>query len=629
MTANMTGPRTWCLALALLLLGAGPGAARADVEDRINAAIPLSGPAQIALLEMRRLVGDPRLRGQIEAQLQVKIRLRALQCGQNFVIAPGSSEQQIRRQYGGDPCLAAQDAAIADWLGLRTVGGVLELPALRPMPAGAPRRIADLEAPIQRVYFAAQAAVAVVSSYKDIETVDLSSGLPINTRLAPRDELPQSISPNGRVYAVFHDGQQRFYDSEDGTLLASTQWCAYLGNCGFHWLDNRTALVVAAGNRGPELYDFLTGDFYPFDGQLEPIERIAPVAGASATYIAFRNTGLTEFRLDYAGGSPHADILQTEAVRLNLIPMTGGPVAGGRYYVNTSNGQLYVSDTGTLSTNTVDLGDFFVQRALPESDPDRLLIAGYLRGGPTTWRFYEYALREQTLSALDVAGLPSTQFTFDPAQHALYVLAGEVLTRVDTLPHGNAVPRAAFAASMQAAQSALPRPAPYRFAPPGTVRIITSGGVIRSIMAAGPPEAMAAPIPGPVARLAGRADVQGIGIFGAVAGRSLRPSVPGTVRVVIQPRQRPLVLVLSSFSSVQWHLRVAARARLSAVLITGPRGSSVEGQGNVPVVVIGGAYSYVAGSPSYAVLQNEVYAWTGKRMSLFQCGLRGKEFLIY
>lgn len=101
------------------------------------------------------------------------------------------------------------------------------------------------------------------------------------------------------------------------------------------------------------------------------------------------------------------------------------------------------------------------------------------------------------------------------------------------------------------------------------------------------------------------------------------------MQVTVIARQNPIILVLSSFSGVEWHLNVKPDAHLAAVLITGPHGSSVQGQGDVPVVVIGSVYSYVVGSPSYGALQNEVYTWTGKRMGLFQCGMRASQFTVY
>ena len=640
-----------CLVPLLVLLGSAAGSAHADEADLINAAIPLSGSAQTALLQMRRLVRDSSLRTGIEAQLALRMRLRALACGQSLEIPPGLSSGQIHDRYGGDPCFARQDDDIANWLGLRTVGALLALPALRPVPTLAAQSVADAVAPIQRTYFAARAGVAVVSSYRDVEVLDLALGVPINTRFESTGAVLVSISPNGRIYTARQRGELRFYDSEDGTLVADSEWCLNGMDCGFHWLDDRTALIEDATTRAPALYDFRSGATGPFDGEFQPISRVAPVPGTNSTFVAFRDSGITEFKLFYgADGRPHAQVIQVEQYPLNLTPMeTGGLVAGGRRYVNTSSGKLVITDLTELRTESIDLGSFFVQRALPTSDPDGIIIVGFVRGGPPGLQFYEYALRERTLRALDASTLPSTQLVYDSPQNALFVVAGAALNRVGSMPLGNSVSSASFSQSMPESQPVAPRPGVYAMRP-GVATITTSGGMITGIFAPPPPK----PVPGPISHLAQSADVQGIGIFGSdtvdsgvvgqyagtIAGTNVqiyRPAERGqtsslgasTVQVTIQARQRPLILVLSSYSGVEWHLNVKRDAHLAAVLITGPHGSSVQGQGDVPVVVIGSIYSYVAGSPSYGALQNEVYTSTGKRMSLFQRGMRATQFTVY
>ncbi len=639
-----------CLVPLLVLLGSAAGSARADEADLINAAIPPSGSAQTALLQMRRLVRDSSLRTGIEAQLTLRMRLRALACGQSLEIPPGMSSGQIHDRYGGDPCFARQDDDIASWLGLRTVGTLLALPALRPVPTLAAQSVADAVAPIQRTYFAAQAGVAVVSSYRDVEVLDLALGVPINTRFESTGAVLVSISPNGRIYAARQRGELRFYDSEDGTLVADSEWCLNGVDCGFHWLDERTALIEDATTRAPALYDFRSGATGPFDGEFQPISRVAPVPGAKSTFVAFRDSGITEFKLFYgADGRPHAQVMQVEPYPLNLTPMeTGGLVGGGRQYVNTSSGKLVITDLPDLRTESIDLGSFFVQRALPTSDPDRIIIVGFVRGGSPGLQFYEYALRERTLSALDTSTLPSTQLVYDSPQNTLFFVAGAVLNRVGSMPLGNSVSSASFSQSMPQSQPVAPRPGIYPMRP-GVAAITTSGGMTTGIFAPPPLK----PVPGPISRLAQSADVEGIGIFGSdtdsgvvgqyagtIAGTNVRiyrraergqTSSPraSTVQVSIQARHRPLILVLSSYSGVEWHLSVKPDAHLAAVLITGPHGSSIQGQGDVPVVVIGSIYSYVAGSPSYGALQNEVYTSTGKRMSLFQCGMRATQFTVY
>lgn len=633
-----------------LLLGSTAAIARADESDLINSAVPLSGSAQTALLQMRRLVHDSTVRAGIEAQFALRMRLRALACAQSLEISLGASSEQIHDRYGGDPCFAKQDDDITNWLGLRTVGALLALPALRAMPAFAPQSGSDAVAPIQRAYFAAHAGVAVVSSYRDIEVLDLALGVPLNTRFESTGELLVSISPNGRIYTALQRGQLRFYDSADGTPVADPEWCLNGILCGLHWLDDRTALIEDPTTSAPALYDFRSGATGPFDGESEPVSRVAPVTGTAATFVAFRDSGITEFQLIYGADSrPHAQVLQVAQYRLNLTPIeSGGVVAGGRQYVNTSSGKLVLTDLGNLRSESIDLGSFFVQRALPTSDPDRILIAGFVRSGPPGLHFYEYALQERTLSAIDTSTLPSTQFVYDSPQKTLYVLAGAALNRVGNLPLGTPVSAAAFSANTPPTP-VPPGPGVYAMRP-GMAGITTEDGTITHVFAPPPPK----PMPGPIGRLAQSADIEGIGIFGSdaadggaagqyagtIAGTNVqiyRPadrvatSSPGprAVQVTVKSRQKPIVLVLSSFSGVEWHLNVHPNAHLAAVLITGPRGSSVQGQGNVPVVVIGSVYSYVVGSPSYSALQNEVYTWTGKRMSLFQCGMLASQFTVY
>ena len=68
----------------------------------------------------------------LEEQLHTKLRLRALQCGQNYTLAESASTEDIRREHGGDPCFAEFDEDLAEWLGLHSIGFMLALPPLRP-----------------------------------------------------------------------------------------------------------------------------------------------------------------------------------------------------------------------------------------------------------------------------------------------------------------------------------------------------------------------------------------------------------------------------------------------------------------------------------------------------------------
>jgi hypothetical protein len=165
-------------------------------------------------------------------------------------------------------------------------------------------------------------------------------------------------------------------------------------------------------------------------------------------------------------------------------------------------------------------------------------------------------------------------------------------------------------------------------------------------------------VAGPISDLAKEAEIQGIGVYAAEnpnatvtsPGRYIgnlpgtnvpmyeKPAKPagssgtqphmGTIKVRVKASTKPLMLVLSSYSQVFWQILLDPGTQLKAILLTGPHGSSVSGQGNVRVVAIGNAYSYSLGSPEYTLLQNEVYIWTGKRIGLFQCGYQASDFVI-
>ncbi|MGH8112997.1 MAG: hypothetical protein ACREPL_13930 [Rhodanobacteraceae bacterium] len=566
------------------------------------------------------------------------------------MIDPALPISVIHDRYSGAPCFANQDAKIATWLGLRTVGYLVGLSPLRPLTSDRPQSLRDEVAAVQRVDFAAQAGVAAIGSYRDIEVVDLARGTPISTRYTTEGGLLASISPNGRVYITLHNGEYRFYDSEDGTLLAKPDWGWYGGSCGFHWLGRETILIAAPYDavRGPALYDFRTGATEPLNGELGQVCSVVPVPGVRSTFVAFADTGITRFRLVRGtGGRPRVERTQQRRIKLNLIAGSGGLVAGGHEYVNTSNGDLVITDLDSLRTQSIAFGRFTLQRALPTSDPDKVLIAGYVPGiGPSNWTFYEYALGEQTLSRIDSSTLPSTQLVYDPVQAALFAQKGDALTRVDALQAGEPTSMAAF--SRQTTQAVtLPVPPIIRAMPGGAAAITTEGGRVMRVFARPGP---VAPVH-PMSRFVQGADIAGITALatpghpwtryvGTIPGTEVkvyRPTAgappnavgPLIVRVTVLARTRPLVLVLASDVGAVWRFDIKPHAHLAAILMTGPNGGSAQNQGAVPAFVIGRAYGCAVGSPSYVSLQNEVYASTGQRMGRFQCVQGVSRFTVH
>jgi hypothetical protein len=616
----------------------------ADREDRINAAIPLSAPAQTALELLHRVATDHSQLAVLEDQFHTKLRLRALQCGQNYTLAESASTEDIRREHGGDPCFAEFDEDLAEWLGLHSIGFMLALPPLRPMSGSTQQSISDSTGPIRTVHFAARAGVAIIDSLKDTEVVDLQSGSPIFSSVRQAEDQITSLSPNGRIYTAANRAAVRFYDAATGAFITAPRWCSIVGRCGFYWLDERSAMMYSADTQRSMIFDFRTGTQTPLDTGFEGVARLVRL-GASSEFFALSNSSIVHFRLTYVNDQPRVEFIKINPTKLNLLwNEEGGLNANGRVFSALSDGKIYLISTDNLTVDVIDLGSFFVQEVVPTTDPDKLLASGYVMGGPNTTQSYLISMSGRTLSELDTTRIRARRFFYHQGRNALFSLTESSLELAQKLPTQAAVGVANFVARQNNPVSAPP---PSGFLAP----------TVPQVMAYGRPKP-AEPVPGVIADLAKDAEIQGIGVYeaddpqanggkppgtfigtlpgSAVSVYQLSPGQPaaappvtaGIIKVTVRSGKRPLVLVLSSFAAVDWQLTVEPGTQLKAVLISGTHGSTVSGQGSARVAAVGNAYSYSLGSPEYTLLQNEIYTWTGRRIELFQCGYKASNFTV-
>ncbi len=115
-----------------------------------------------------------------------------------------------------------------------------------------------------------------------------------------------------------------------------------------------------------------------------------------------------------------------------------------------------------------------------------------------------------------------------------------------------------------------------------------------------------------------------VGVYeGTGSGRANR-----SVRVVVRPSPRPLVVALSSYESVRWVI-VNQGAKISAVLLSSYEPSSVIGLPYTPVQRVGGSYAYKAGSPEHMRWRQSVQQYVGPLdIRSFQGEYTGKEFSV-
>jgi hypothetical protein len=135
--------------------------------------------------------------------------------------------------------------------------------------------------------------------------------------------------------------------------------------------------------------------------------------------------------------------------------------------------------------------------------------------------------------------------------------------------------------------------------------------------------------PGTLSRLARSAQVEAVSVYEAVAMRA--PSMPqgqGPVRVLLRRSARPVVLVLSSHQTVEWHREIAAEAELKAVLLSGYGESTVAGAGTALVTSIGVFYAFKRGSAEFRHLEDEVLRCTGRNIERFQSVYAGHTFEV-
>jgi hypothetical protein len=136
---------------------------------------------------------------------------------------------------------------------------------------------------------------------------------------------------------------------------------------------------------------------------------------------------------------------------------------------------------------------------------------------------------------------------------------------------------------------------------------------------------------GNVAELAQDAQIEAIGVYESAAAPPTRPGQPsgrGPVHVLVRRAAKPIVLVLSSYETVDWQIRIEPGAQLKAVLLGGYEESSVSGTGTLRTLRIGRVYAYEQGSAELAQLQREIVRWAGRPIDTFQGAYKGGRFTV-
>lgn len=632
----MNGVKKFGLALAVAGLSlAGLDAAgflKFSAEDRINAAIPFSDDLRNAIAALEEGVPAAR-RKKLEARLGVRLKLRALTCANGYTPPWLGGAEEIRKHLDDRSCFIAADHDIARWLGLVRAGVMLAAPPVRPVPAPAPAFIVA-SARIQNARFADRAGVALIETPGTIEVIDYEGGRPLFTE--PRaSNTVGPLSSNGRLFVMSEGDSLVIRDSESGSTVAELP-AARVPQ--FYWLDERTALYSKSYSGKSFLIDFDSGREIPVEGLAGGLLRAVRVPGAANQYALLSYQTITKIELVRDKVEPEVKLIGEKPFSdMTWSVNTVDVVADGGKLFSAGRG-LAVVTLQSLEIDTRQVEPFNIVGACPTPDPDKIILNGYVptsssRGAGN----YVYSISQNSLMPIRSQEGAGVRYAYIPALKRQAEIRDNKIAVVDALDTRDAVPLAQFVSdalqrlnedkleAFDRQQRLLQQNAaqyPAGGFPVYQPQMLPAPAFSRSEI-----RAMGVPA---IAALARAARIESIGVYQG-AGESTR-SVTGraakTVEVLVRHTASPIVLVLSAYEPVQWRLRLAAGARLNAVLVSGYYPSQVTGAGSARVLTIGSAYAYKPGSVEYAALNREVLQSTGRTIDAFQGSYEGRRFTI-
>lgn len=585
--------------------------------DKINAAYPVVPEVRIVQERLQALTADDSQAAKaLQAQIDARMKLRALNCAKNVQIGRFDSVASVRAKTLDIACFQEQDASLQAFYGMRTVGALLALPPLRPArPLGQARLVAGGK--LKYVESAVVASRAGVGVLRDSSGEGVLMALPegqIIATLPRRSYGSDAISPNGRVIAT--GAQQQgltFVDAETGGRL----WEFAEGGRLVDWLAPLQSVLLSL--RSGEL---MLGD--GVSGSVEP----HPLAGRSALGITLEENPVRVLIGSSASWSvaEHArtpEGIQATVIRKISIDRNSGgsptseavPMRAGKLLVYPSAG-----DIGWLDLKTGDVGKWrtapYFHQALAKLDETHLLLVSTDGGQRKLWSLDVDA---QTVTPVDTE--PAVSYVRGLGRRNGFLMRGADAWIGDQVTPSGEVADLHKVVSEYALQQQLRKLQQMIDAEKAALAAtsIQSTGIGGTAVA----------LPG-LAGVPPNAQVHIVGVYEGKgdAGRQAGSHVKRDVRVAVRSGGRPIVLALASYEPVNWIVENAGTP-IAAVLLSGYYPSSVSGAGSATVMRIGSAYAYSRTGGNYDALRNNIVQYTGAReIRSFQGAYAGAEFSV-
>lgn len=593
-------------------------------EDRINLAFPVDPEVTSAKLLLQKAAPDQS--ANIDAQFKARLRARALLCAKGYEPSWLASENSIRKAISNRVCFSDADEQLLTWLKYLHVGILLADKPLVPLPTKAPEQIVA-EKFISHASMAENAGVVLLNLLDVSQILEVETGKLLLREQHARASIMGSLSPNGRLFVFYGDKKMEIRETQTGKTLM-----VFSERNGLRWIGSNYAVMASiTDNRKAWVVDFSSGREVELEGLDGGISMVAPVPEVPNQYVLASRMTVAKIELSSNSEQLVKVILQqANEGRLWAINTTGLTADGKRFFHAVDD--LILTSVDSLAANKISLHPFNLQGGVPTADPNKIIIEGFVRGASVRRGYYVYSLSDLTLAPIDVSKFGFPRFTYLRPLKKLALIDNAKITMLDDVSVGPAVPQAEFiAAALDEVSNKKIEAAERRFSPQGVAPAAPAAAApARPYSTPSRPSSTTDVGAGQLSVLAKDARVEAIGVYegqGANHGPG-KPRIPGNVTVNVRRSQSPLVLVLSSYESVRWVLKLEPGAKLSAVLVSGYHPSQVYGAGTARIIVLGSGYAYNNNSPEYARLEAEVRRQTGKTINLFQGNYIGSSFMV-
>jgi hypothetical protein len=610
-------------AFVLAVSGCGGDAFKSN-EDRVNAAFPVDAQVSAAVSKVEAGFANDSDRSAWRREYETRQKLRALTCASAFEPSWLDSTDDIRRKLNKPECFSEFDGEQLKWLKWVRTGLLVNQPPLRPIPREA-RRIITATAAIQTVAFADSAGVALAMSSTSLEIIDMEKdeSILVDRQARPYQFRP-ALSPNGRVFAAISqaggsDGV-RLRESESGETLIEIS-----GVRDFQWLENSTAWIVWNDRRGAELMDLATGKSTPVKGMDSVPTQLLRIAQGD-TFLARAANRVSTIALKHDAGRPQLTLVNQRALPMRSWSGAASTLTtDGKYFVHGSS-KLAVTNVATLETEEIPLEPFSAVTLSPLKGHELLVnirsSASVQSAQAVTLAVFDAEQRTFALiedSHFEPSGTTNIRALYIPLLARIGVISGATIQLVDDFKTGLKFGPQPFVSYLQEQQAQ--RQQQLAQSHPDFARSTFLGTNGASVVQQPT---------GDLPLIAHDAQIEAVGVYKS----SLAPSRPGRqagrgpITVIVRKAPKPIVLVLSSYDSVDWRLSVDPRAQLKAVLISGYSDSTVQGAGSVRTLNIGRSYAYERGSTQLRNLERDVVSSVGKTIHTFQGKYEASSFTV-